>query len=172
MSSVPVACSGGYVSPLVASAHLEFAVLCLVEVEEVVPLEQLVGEFGERKAVARLAVKAFLYAFFCHHVVYGDVFADVACKVEELEVFHPVVVVHEFGAVRGVAFKVEEMCELFFYAAYVVCKRFLVEQVAFLAFSRGVANHSRSSSHEGYGFVAGALQVAQHHDAAQVAYME
>ena len=140
--------------------------------EEVVSLKQLVGEFGERKAVARLAVKAFLYAFLGHHVVYGDVFADVARKVEELEVFHPVVVVHEFGAVRGVAFKVEEMCELFFYAAYVVCKRFLVEQVAFLAFSRGVAYHAGGPADERNGLVAGALQVAQHHDAAQVAYME
>ena len=37
----------GDVAPLVASAHLQMAVLVLVEPEEIIALEKLVAEFGE-----------------------------------------------------------------------------------------------------------------------------
>ncbi len=80
-----------------------------VKIEEVVSLQELVGEFGKRKPVACFSIETFLHAVFCHHVVHGDVFADVAYEVEETVILHPVVVVHEFCAVWCIAFKVEEM---------------------------------------------------------------
>ncbi len=51
-------------------------------------------------------------------------------------------------------------------------ERFFVEQVSFLALSRGVANHSRSSSHECQRFVSGFLQMPEHHYSAKVSYVQ
>ena len=44
-------CAGGYVAPLVGTAELQTAVFLLVEVEEVIALAKLIGEFGERHAL-------------------------------------------------------------------------------------------------------------------------
>lgn len=105
--------AGGDVAPLVGAAQLDFAVHRLVEVQEVVALNQLVGEFGERHAVA-LAVEAFLHGVFGHHVVDGDALADVADEIEEREFLHPVVVVDQRGGVRGVGVEVEQFGQLAF----------------------------------------------------------
>ena len=51
--------------------------------QEVVSLKQLVGEFRERQAVARFSVEAAFYGILSHHIVYGDVLAYLAGKVEE-----------------------------------------------------------------------------------------
>ena len=98
----------GDVTPLVATTHLEFAVLLLVEVEEVVALEQLVGEFGERHTFGKFAIETTLHTVFRHHIVHGDALTNFACKIEETIVFHPFVVVHQLGCIGGIAFKVEE----------------------------------------------------------------
>ena len=162
-------CAGGDVAPLVAAAHLQFAVLGLVEVEEVVALQQLIGELGERHAVLELTVEAALDAVLRHHVIDGDALADFASEVEEGEVLHPVVVVDQLSAVGCVAFEVEEVCQLLLDALHVVAQGFLVQQVALLAFSAGVAYHAGCSADECDGFVAAALQVTQHHHTAEVA---
>ena len=140
--------------------------------EEIVALEQLVGEFGERHAVAALAVEASLDGVLCHHVVDGNAFTDFACEVKEGVVLHPVVVVHQFCRIRGIAFEVEETAELFLDACHIVAQGLLVEEVAFLAFPRGVANHSGCTSYQCQGFVSCTLQVAEHHHATEVADME
>ena len=160
--------SRGDVTPLVGTAHLQFAVFGFVEVEEVVALEQLVGELCEGESVACFSVEAFFDAVLRHHVVHGDVFSDFACEVEEGEVLHPVVVVHEFRSVRRVGVKVQEVCELFFDTCHVVAECFLVEEVSLGAFSGGVSDHTRGAADEGEGFVTGLLEVAEHHHAAEV----
>ena len=89
--------AGGDVAPLVGSAQLHLAAVFLVEVHEIETLHQLVGEFGERHAVA-LAVETLLDRILGHHVVDRDQLADVADEVEEADPLHPVVVVdHQRG---------------------------------------------------------------------------
>ena len=61
---------------------------------------------------------------------------------------------------------------MLFYAVYVVGECLLVEQIAFLALARGVAYHAGGPADERNGLVPGLLQVAEHHNAAQVAYMQ
>ena len=146
--------------------------MVLVEVKKVVALEQLVGELGERQAVARRSVEALLHALLSHHVVDGDVLADIAYEVEELIVLHPVVVVDELGLVGLIAVEVEEARYLLLDGFLVVVEGVAVEQVALEALARGVANHARGAADEQEGLVAAALQVTQHHDAAKVADME
>ena len=140
--------------------------------QEVVALQQLVGELGERHALLELAVEAALDAVLGHHVVHGDALADVACEVEEGEVLHPVVVVDELGGIGRIAVEVEEARQLLADAGHVVAQRGLVQQVALLALAAGVANHAGGAAQQGDGLVAAALQMAQHHDATEVADME
>ena len=137
--------------------------------QEVVALEELVGKFGKGQAVAGFAVEAPLHAVLGHHVVDGDVFADFACEIQEGISLHPVIVVDQLGSVGRVALEIEEAGQLCFDAAHVVSQRFLVEEVSLGTFARGVAYHAGCAADQGQRFVAGALKVAEHHDAAQVA---
>ena len=111
--------AGGDVAPLVGAAHLQLTAFMFKQIEEVVALNELVAELGERHSVA-FAVETFLHRVLGHHVVDGDVFADVADEMQECVVFHPVIIVDEFGAVRLVAVEVEELCELFLDAGLVM----------------------------------------------------
>ena len=163
--------AGGDVAPLVGAAELKTAVERLVEVEEVVALHQLVGEFGERHAVA-LAIEAFLDRILGHHVVHGDELADVADEAQEGELLHPVVVVHQQRGIRGVGLEVEELRELTPDRLLVAAERRLVEQVALLRLARGVADHARSAPDEGQRTMAAQLEVLENHHADQVADMQ
>ena len=132
----------------------------------------MVSELGERQAVAGLAVQTLLHAVFGHHVVYGDVLADFAGEVEEREVLHPVVIVHQLGMVGSVAVEIQESGQLLFDAGHVVAQRFFVEQVAFLAFTRRVAYHSGGASDKGQRLVPATLEMLEHHHAAKMAYVQ
>ena len=65
----------------------------LVQIDEVVALQQLIGELGEGHTLAELAVETFLHGVFRHHVVDGDEFADVAREIDKGVVLHPIVVI-------------------------------------------------------------------------------
>src|SRR5690606_17302076 len=67
------------VSPLVGAAHLDAAVLVPIEPQKIVSLDELVTEF--RKRHARL--ESLLNGILRHHVVDGDVFANVADEIQE-----------------------------------------------------------------------------------------
>ena len=136
--------------------------------QKIVPLQQLIGKFGERQTVACFAVQALLHTVFGHHVVDGDVFANFARKVEEGEIFHPIVVVDHLGCVGQFRVKVEKARHLRLDALLVVIKRFGVQQIAFLAFARRIAYHARGAAHQNNRFVATALKMPQHHNAAQM----
>ena len=104
----------------------------LVEVEEVVALQQLVGELGERQTVASRTIQALLHALLSHHVVDGDVLANLAGEVEEREILHPVVVVHHLGGIGTFGLEVEELSHLSLDALLVVTQCLVVQQVALL----------------------------------------
>ncbi len=91
----------------------------LVQIQEVVTLYQLVREFCEGHAIA-FTVEALLDRVLGHHIVDGDVLADVADEVEEGELAHPVVVVDEHCGIATGFFKVEEFLQLLPDASLVV----------------------------------------------------
>ena len=74
--------------------------------------------------------------------------------------------------VGGVAVEVEKLGQLAAYALLVVAQGGLVDEHALLRLHRGVAYHAGGAAYEGDGPVAGALEVLEHHDAHQVAYMQ
>ncbi len=98
--------------------------------------------------------------------------ADVADEVEKRELFHPVVVVDEFGRVGFGRVEVEEFGELPLDGLLIVAERLFVEKFALLAFHRRVANHSGGSSYECDGLMAGALKMLEHHDSHEVSDMQ
>ena len=140
--------------------------------EEIVALKELVGEFGKGHTVLELTVEPTLHAVLGHHIVDRDALANLAGKIEEGVILHPVEIVDELGLVGGIALKVEKSSQLLLDAGHVVAKRLLVEQIAFLALSAGVANHSRGTSHESQRLVAATLEMAQHHHATEMSDVE
>ena len=159
------------VAPLVRTTQLHLATERLVQVQEVVALQQLIGELGERHTVA-LAIEALLNRILGHHIVYGDHLTDVACEIEEGEVLHPVVVIHEQSCVRSVAIEVDQLRELSLDSLLIVAQGCLIEQVALLRLTAGVANHTRSTTYQSNGAVAATLKVLQDHNAHQVTDMQ
>ena len=143
-----------------------------VKIQEIIALKQLIGKFGERKSVARLTIETLLHAILCHHVVNGDMFSYVAYEIQETIVLCPIVIVQKFRFVGSVAVKVEEMRQLLLYTRNIVCKRFLIKQVALLAFTRRVANHACCSANNRQRFVSRPLQMSQHHYSAKMTYVK
>ena len=165
-------CTCRHVTPLVVTAELQAYAIVLIEIEEVVSLEKLISELRERQTVAGSTVEALLHALLSHHIVDRDVLADVAHEVEELIVLHPVVVVDQLSLVRLVAIEVEELRHLLLDSLLIVVERVTVEEVTLEALAGRVTNHTRSATDEEERLVAAALQMAQHHDAAQMADMK
>ena len=139
--------------------------------QEVVALNQLVGELGERHAVA-LAVEALLDRVLGHHVVDGDALADVTDEIEERELLHPVVVVDHLCGIRGVRLEIEQFGQLAFDRILIVAEGLLVEQVALLRLARGVADHARGTADERQRTVAAHLEMLEDHHTYQMADMQ
>ncbi len=100
--------------------------------QEVVALEQLVGELCEGQAVAGCAVETLLHRILCHHIVYGDMLADGTCELKEGEVLHPVVVVDHLGSIRLVGIEIEEFSHLCLDALLIMVQGVGVKKVALL----------------------------------------
>ncbi len=101
--------AGGDVAPLIAAAHLERAAVVQVQAQEVVGLQQHVAELGERQAL--LALQPRLDRVLGRHVVDGEVLADVAQELDQVELAQPVGVVEQQRRV-GHALEGQEVGEL------------------------------------------------------------
>ena len=91
----------------------------LEEIKEVIALNKLVTELGERHSIT-FAIEPFLHRVLGHHIVNGDMFANVTNKVKERIVFHPVIIVDQLSFVRSIAVEIEELSELSLYAGLVM----------------------------------------------------
>ena len=140
----------------------------LVEIEEVVTLQELIGELGEGKSVAGSTVETLLHRLLSHHIVDGDVLTHLTGEVEEGEVFHPVVVIDHYGGIGLLGLEVEETGHLGLNALLIVIERLVVQEVTLLRLARGVADHTGGTTDEDDGTVTTTLQMAEHHDAAEV----
>ena len=134
--------------------------------EEVVALNQLVGELRETHA----AFQSILHAVLGHHVIHRDVLAHVSNEVQKAHAFEPVVVVHHHCCIAS--FEVKEPLQLSLLTSEVVGNGVDVEQLAFGCFAAGVANHSGGAADQCDRNVPGALPVNQQHDGHQVANVQ
>ena len=103
-----------------------------------------------------------------HHLVDGDVLADVAEEVEQAQVAGPVPVVDQPRRVDdGERSTIRPIWALM--AATLARQRLVVEQVALLGAPARVADHARGAAGQGDRPVPGVLEAAQHEQADQVA---
>ena len=101
------------------------------QVHIVVSLQQLVRELRERHADRRFAAQTFFNGFLSHHIVNGNMLTDIADKVQERIILHPVVVVYQLRSIRRVRIEIQKLSQLLLNAILVMTKRRFIEQVTF-----------------------------------------
>ena len=93
-------------------------------------------------------------------------------EVEECEILHPVVVVYHLCCVRAFSIEVEELSYLLLDAFLIVVESLGIEEVTLLRFARRVTNHTCGAANKDDRLVSATLEMTEHHDAAEVTYME
>ena len=158
----------GDVAPLVAAAELDVAAVVEMQAQEVVGLEQHVAELGVGDPLIR-TLEAGLDGLLGHHLVDGEVLADVAQVLEGRQRAEPVGVVEQQGAA---VVEVEELAQLGADRLEVALDGLEVEQLALVLLAARVADHARAASGEGDGPVARLLEPAQRAELHEVAHVE
>ena len=120
----------------------------------------MVGKLGKGHTLRELPVETLLDGVFRHHIIDGDEFTDIACKIEESIVFHPVVVVDQLSSIGRIGVEIEEPLQLALDAFLVVAQGRFVEQVTLCRLTARVADHTRSTANQRNRFVSATLQVA------------
>ena len=123
--------TGRDVTPLVGSSHLQAAAFVFIQIHIIVSLKQLVREFRKRHTDRRFAAQAFFNRFFSHHIVNSDMLTDIADKIQERIILHPVVIVYQLGSIRRVRIEIQKLGQLLLNAILVMTKRRFIEQVTF-----------------------------------------
>ena len=123
---------GGDIAPLIGATELQANILRLIEVQVVVSLEELVGEFGKGESLDRIRLETLLHRLLRHHIIDRDVLADVADEVKEAVVLHPVVVIDQHSCIVSITVEVKELLQLLLDAGLIVSQRLLIEEVALL----------------------------------------
>ena len=139
-----------------------------VEAEEVVGLQQHVAELGVRDAVVG-TLEAGLDRLLAHHLVDGEVLADVAQVLERGQRTEPVDVVEQQAPFLG---QVEELPELGADALDVGGDGVQGEELTLILFAAWVADHARAAAGQGDGAVATCLEPAQRAELEEVANVE
>src|SRR5690606_25600073 len=116
------------IAPLGGTAHLDQAVSVLPEMVKIVPLQQLVAEFGKGKSA--IPLQSLFDGVLRHHVVHGDVFSDIPDEIQKRKVLQPIVVVHHLG-ISGAAAKLQELFKLGPQALHIPLQDLLSKQLPF-----------------------------------------
>ncbi len=156
--------AGDDVAPLVGSTDLDLTTEVVVQPEVVVGLEQHVAELRERDAVFALETDA--HALASHHLIDGDVLADVAEELEQRDRLRPVAVVDE-DTTLGVR-QVDDAPELFLDRRHVGAQRLVVEQIPLLGPAARIAHHAGGPSGQRDRPVPGILEAPEHDQPDQV----
>ena len=125
------------------------------QVHEVPCLEQHVRKLGV--ADAGIAFEPRAHGVFGHHVIDGQVLADVAQELEIADAARPVRVVDDDGA-GWPRTEVEEAGELGVDSGQVGGELVVAEEIALGALARRIADHSRRAADDDDRLVSGALQ--------------
>ena len=156
-----------HVAPLVVSAHFEAAAVAMEQLQEVVALHQHVGELQEAEAV--LGRHTGLVAVRGEHLVDGELGADIAHKLDEVQVAQPVAVIDD----DGVSFaEIQETGHLLFDALHVAVNGFRGQHFPHVRLAGGIADHGGSAAHQGNRLMAGPLHMRHRHDRDVMADMQ
>ena len=140
-----------HVRPLIVAAELHVAVVVLEQVVEIVGLHNHVVEFKEAQALFH----TLLVALGAEHIIDGEACADLAQKLDIVEVQQPVSVVDHDGLARP---EFDEALHLTLEAFGVVVDILLGQHLAHVGAAGGVADHGRAAADERDRLVARHLQ--------------
>ena len=138
----------------------------IVQAQEVVGLEEHVAELGVADALIR-SFEAGLDRLLAHHLVDGEVLADVAQELEGREIGQPVGVVEQEGPVE-----IEELAQLGADVLEVRLDGLEGEELALVLLAARVADHAGAAAGEGDGAVPAVLEPAQGAELEEVAHVE
>ena len=133
--------AGEHVRPLVVAAGLQRAAVAPEQLKEVIGLHNHVVELEEGQS----PLHALLVALGGEHAVDGEQRADLAQKVDVVEVAQPVGVVGDEGGVLAAGIEIEELRHLLFDAGDVVIDSLHGHHPAQVALAGGVADHARAA---------------------------
>ena len=154
---------GGDVAPLVAAADLQRAAVALVQLEEVVGLQQLVGELGVRDALIRAPMRGCTDSFAIMALT-EKCLPTSRRNSSSVELREPVVVVRQAAARPAV--EVEEALELRAQRSSPLGDDVVRVQRALGGLAARVADQPGAAADEGDRPVAGALEALQQPTAA------
>ena len=137
------------------------------QLQEIVGLHHHVVELEQRQRL--LALQPQLHRIEGEHAVDGEMRAEIAQERDVAELVQPLGVVDQQ---RAAGAEVEELGERPLDAALVGVDLRLGQQLPAFILARRVADLGRAATHQRDRPVAGLLQVAQHHDADQIADMQ
>jgi anhydro-N-acetylmuramic acid kinase len=156
------------IAPLVRAAHLQDAVVTLVEFNEIIALKNHIVEFKERQGL--LAVKARLDTVEGQHAVDGKVTTDIAQEFQIVELCQPVGIVdHDSGIF---AFIVENIAVDSLDTGNIGVDLLNTEQLPLIVAKRRVTHHRCAAAHQADGLVAGFLEPIEHGDGDEIADMD
>ena len=151
------------VAPLVVAAQLELAAVLAEEHQKVIRLHEHIVEFEEGEPL----LHAGTVALRREHLVDGEIRADLAQKVDVIEVEEPVGIVDDDGAV--LALETDEARHLLLEAFDVIFDGLARHHGAHIGAAGGVADHARAAADEDDGLMAGILHVAHGDELHEVA---
>ncbi len=144
-------CASEHIGPLVIAAELHIAAVVLIEVVKVVALHDHIVELKEAESL----LHALLVALGSEHVVDGEACADLAQKLNVVEVKKPVGVVDH----HCLAFaEVDKALHLTLEAVCIVLNILTREHFSHVCSARGITYHSSAAAYESNGLVACHLQ--------------
>ena len=149
------------IAPLVASTGLKPAFVYLVQPQEIVGLQQLVAELGERNSA--VPTEPALHGLAAHHRVDRKVLADIAQKIQQVGLAQPVGIVDHPGRVRT-RLEIEKRLQLKANRLDILVDLVDSHQLTLFGAERRVADHPGPAPDKRNRRVPVALQADQPHD--------
>ena len=152
--------TGDDVGPLVVTAHLQGAVVSLVQFVEVVTLHDHVVEFQEGQT--SFFFHSCFEAVCSQHSVYREVYAYITQEFDVVQVSQPVAVVYD-DRTAFAFIEVDETGQLVFDAGYVVVDCFNCHHFTHVSFTGRVTDHSCTAAYQTDRSVTASLHVSHSH---------
>ena len=152
--------TGDDVGPLVVAAHLQGAVVSLVQFVEVITLHDHVVEFQEGQT--SFFFHSCFEAVCSQHSVYGEVYADITQEFNVVQVSQPVTVVYDDGTAFTFV-EIDETGQLVFDTSHVVVDSFYCHHFTHVSFTGRVTDHCCTAAYQTDRSVAASLHVCHCH---------
>ena len=153
------------IRPLIVPAHLEFAVIAFVELEEVIRLHDHIVELEEGQPL----LPALLITLCSEHAIDSEMRTDISQEFDIVELAQPVPVIHHDCPIIR---EIDETRDLLAEAVAIMTDGLICHHLAHVRAPRGITNGSGAASHETDRTVSRTLHVGHCHERDQMACME